>query len=140
MHAEDLADAFARFNAGSNSAARMAMTATTTRNSIEVNPLLAMGVWRVSFRRGSDLKTMLKSVEGIYIDGVIKLAEQPDQVVPGAHAIVTFLPKGEVDLRAYGIDAAGAAELRGRLSAFAEDWENPEMSAYDNYHAAKSRK
>ncbi|MBI4658866.1 MAG: hypothetical protein HY735_08485 [Verrucomicrobia bacterium] len=82
---------------------------------------------------------MLTSVEGIYQDGVIKLAEQPAQVPPGAHAIVTFLPGHGVDLRAHGIGAAEAAELRGRLSAFAEDWESPEMSAYDNYHAAKSR-
>jgi hypothetical protein len=82
---------------------------------------------------------MLTSVEGVYVDGVIKLIEQPAQVPPGAHAIVTFLPCNGVDLRAHGISAAEAAELRERLSAFAEDWESPEMSAYDNYHAAKSR-
>ena len=82
---------------------------------------------------------MLTSVEGVYVDGVIKLVEQPPQVPPGAHAIVTFLPGNGVDLRARGIGAAEAAELRGRLRAFAEDWDSPEMSAYDDYHAAKSR-
>ena len=70
---------------------------------------------------------------------MIKLAEQPAQVSPGAHAIVTFLPAGDVDLRTRGISAAEAAELRARLTAFAEDWSSPEMSAYDDYHAAKSR-
>lgn len=81
---------------------------------------------------------MLTSVEGVYVDGVIKLAEQPALVLPGAHAIVTFLPASTVDLRAHDIDAVQAAELRGRLSAFAEDWDSPEMSAYDDYNAAKS--
>lgn len=82
---------------------------------------------------------MLTSVEGVYEDGVIKLAEQPAAVLPGAQAIVTFLPANNVDLPARGIDAATAAELRGRLGAFAEDWESPEMSAYDHYHAHKAR-
>lgn len=82
---------------------------------------------------------MLTSVEGVYEDGVIRLAEQPVAVPPGAHAIVTFLPANEVDLQERGINAATAAELRGRLSAFAEDWESPEMSAYDHYHATKAR-
>ena len=82
---------------------------------------------------------MLTTVEGVYVDGVIKLAEQPDQVPSGAPVIVTFLPGGGVDLRAHDIGAAEAAELRGRLSAFAEDWESPEMSAYDDDYAARPR-
>lgn len=82
---------------------------------------------------------MLTTIEGVYVDGVIKLAEQPDRIPSGASVIVTFLPGDGVDLRACGIGAAEAAELRGRLSAFAEEWESPEMSPYDNYHAARSR-
>ena len=35
------------------------------------------------------------------------------------------------DLRARGIDEAQAAELRARLKTFAEDWERPEASIYD---------
>ena len=42
------------------------------------------------------------------------------------------------DLRARGIDARAAAELRARLERFAEDWDSPEMSVYDHYDAAKS--
>ena len=44
-----------------------------------------------------------------------------------------------IDLRARGIDADSAAELRARLARFAEDWDSPEMAAYDHYDAAKSR-
>ena len=52
---------------------------------------------------------MFTSVEGVYQDGVIKLAEQPAQVPAGSPVIVTFLQDGGADLRAYGIDAAAAA-------------------------------
>ena len=82
---------------------------------------------------------MLTSVEGVYVDGVVKLAEQPAQVPSGAPVIVTFLPGGGIDLRAHGIGQAEAAELRARLSTFAEDWDSAEMSAYDDYDAARSR-
>ena len=41
-------------------------------------------------------------------------------------------------LRARGINARAATELRARLERFAEDWDSPEMSAYDHYDAAKS--
>jgi hypothetical protein len=36
-----------------------------------------------------------------------------------------------VDLRARGIGEAQAADLRSRLSTFAEDWNRPEMDIYD---------
>ena len=49
-----------------------------------------------------------------------------------ARVLVTFLPRtGPVDLRERGIDEANAADLRGRLRAFAEDWDRPEMDVYD---------
>ncbi len=47
-------------------------------------------------------------------------------------------PSHSIDLQKRGIDKAQAADLRERLATFAEDWENPEMSIYDNYDAAKS--
>ena len=37
----------------------------------------------------------------------------------------------EQQLCDYGIDEAQAADLRVRLSTFAEDWNRPEMDAYD---------
>ena len=74
---------------------------------------------------------MLKSIEGIYRDGQIELSEAPDDIQE-ARVIVTFLTDaGAVDLRKRGIDESQAESLRGRLSAFAEDWERPEMEAYD---------
>ena len=36
-----------------------------------------------------------------------------------------------VDLRAKGIGEAQAGDLRARLKTFAEDWERPEASVYD---------
>jgi hypothetical protein len=37
-----------------------------------------------------------------------------------------------VDLREHGIDESQAADLRRRLAPFAEDWDRPEMAAYDD--------
>ena len=46
---------------------------------------------------------------------------------------------GSIDLRDRGIDEAQAAEMRARLASFAEDWESPEMDAYDNYDEEKAK-
>jgi len=43
-----------------------------------------------------------------------------------------------VNLSRRGIDTHAAAELRGSLQQFAEDWNSPEMSVYDDYDAAKA--
>lgn len=82
---------------------------------------------------------MLTSIEGVYRNGRVELAEAPDDVPDETQVIVTFLPSGSIDLKAHGIGPAEAAELRGSLAAFAEDWNQPEMDAYDDYDAAKSR-
>ncbi|MHB1034689.1 MAG: hypothetical protein ACYC35_13420 [Pirellulales bacterium] len=74
---------------------------------------------------------MMKSVEGVYRDGKIELLEAAPAEAEG-RVIVTFLsPSAAVDLRARGIDEAQAADLRRRLSAFAADWDQPEMDVYD---------
>ena len=74
---------------------------------------------------------MLQTIEGIYRDGKVELLETP-KGVEEARVIVTFLPtRGVVDLRERGIDQEQAANLRARLQAFREDWERPEMEAYD---------
>ena len=45
---------------------------------------------------------------------------------------MTFLPENaRIDLRSKGIDEAHAAELRGRLKSFAQDWDRPDMDVYD---------
>lgn len=81
---------------------------------------------------------MLMSIEGVYRSGRIELAEIPRGVREGTPVVVTFLTSNYIDLRARGIDEAQAADLRARLVTFAEDWESPEMSIYDNYDAAKA--
>ncbi len=74
---------------------------------------------------------MSKSVEGIYSDGRVKLSETPDDLEE-ARVIVTFLPDARPqELSAYGIDEAQAADLRGRLRTFEEDWNRPDMEGYD---------
>ena len=80
---------------------------------------------------------MSKSIEGIYRDGKIELAEVPVDVPEGTRVTVTF-PEISYDLRERGIDEIQAADLRARLNVFTKDWESPEMDIYDNYDNAKS--
>jgi len=82
---------------------------------------------------------MFNSIEGVYRNGKIELVEVPAGVCDDTPVIVTFLKSGPIDLRKRGIDEAHAADLRGRLSTFAEDWDSPEMDIYDDYDASKSR-
>ena len=58
--------------------------------------------------------------------------------IDDTRVIVTFLKSGSIDLGKRGIDEAQAADLRSRLSTFAEDWNSPEMDIYDDYDATKS--
>jgi len=75
---------------------------------------------------------MLKSVEGIYRNGKVELLEQPPAGSEDARVVVMFLPaRNSIDLRERGIDPHESADLRARLAAFAEDWDRPEMDAYD---------
>lgn len=76
------------------------------------------------------MATNPKSIEGIYKHGKVELLETPDDV-DEARVIVTFVPEGSVDLAEREMDEAAAANLRARLATFAEDWERPEMGAYD---------
>ncbi len=74
---------------------------------------------------------MLKSIEGIFRNGMIGLLEPPPQEVE-SRMVVTFLPtRVSVDLKERGIDEAQAANLRGRLNTIAEDWQRPGMDVYD---------
>ena len=45
----------------------------------------------------------------------------------------------EITDRFGGIDKKQAAELRARLTTFAEDWDSPEMDIYDDYEKAKTK-
>ena len=70
------------------------------------------------------------TVEGVYADGKVELAQRPAQI-DRARVLVTFLDSTGVDLRACGTDEAHAADLRARLNCFAEDWDRPEAAVYD---------
>lgn len=82
---------------------------------------------------------MLTTVEGVFRDGKIELAELPESVCDDTRVLVTFLPSNPVDLKAHGIDEEQAAELQARLTTFAEDWNSPDMDLYDDYDAARAR-
>jgi hypothetical protein len=74
---------------------------------------------------------MVKSVEGIYRNGRVELME-PISEAEGSHVIVTWVrPATPLDLRDRGIGESQAADLRRRLTPFAEGWERPEMDVYD---------
>jgi hypothetical protein len=73
---------------------------------------------------------MLRSIEGVYNNGKIELLESPPADVNGK-VIVTFLSENSIDLAKRGIDENQAADLRQRLTTFAEDWDRPEMDVYD---------
>ena len=75
---------------------------------------------------------MVKSVEGVYRNGKVELLESLAEA-EGSRVIVTWIQSANtVDLRERGIDEPWAADLRRRLALFAEDWDRPEMSAYDD--------
>jgi hypothetical protein len=82
---------------------------------------------------------MLKTIEGIYREGKVELAERPEGVGDEVPVLVTFLPPHRIDLRAHGIDEIQAADLRARLKTFAADWDDAEMDAYDDYDSARAK-
>jgi hypothetical protein len=81
---------------------------------------------------------MLTTIEGIYRNGRIELSEQPTDVSEGTRVIVTFVRSDEINLSSQGINQEQAEILRANLATFADDWNSPEMSIYDNYDAAKT--
>ena len=74
---------------------------------------------------------MVRSIEGIFHNGKVELLEAPPSRV-NSRVIVTFLPApGTVSLRRKKISPRHAADLRQRLKSFLQDWNRPEMDAYD---------
>ncbi len=70
------------------------------------------------------------TLPGTYTDGRIEFLQDAPKM-NGAKVLVTFLEPDSIDLKTRGIDEAQAADLRGRLKAFAEDWDRPEDDIYD---------
>ncbi|WKZ46303.1 MAG: hypothetical protein QY306_10845 [Anaerolineales bacterium] len=78
---------------------------------------------------------MLTTLQGVYRKGKIVLSNDPANIPDETPVIVTFLGAEGIDLRARGMSEEEASELRTQLAAFAEEWDSPEMSIYDNYEA-----
>lgn len=75
---------------------------------------------------------VLQTVEGTYENGEIRLLGAPPDL-DRARVLVTFLREnGALDLGARGIAPKQAENLQARLKTFAEDWNRPEMDAYDS--------
>jgi hypothetical protein len=81
---------------------------------------------------------MQPSVEGVYRQGRVELTQLPDNIPDETRVIVTFVQPNQIDLRSCGINQAQASVLRANLFTFADDWNSPEMSIYDNYDVAKA--
>lgn len=81
---------------------------------------------------------MLNSVTGTYINGQIKLNECPPNIQEGTEVIVTFISDDGIDLSSQGISQEDAQKLRNNLTTFADDWNSPDMSIYDNYEPNKA--
>ena len=79
---------------------------------------------------------MLQTIEGVYENGRVDLAELPRDV-GRVHVIDTFLPAVSTAAaetlkpQAPQFSPAELAELRGKLAAWDEDWNAPGMEAYD---------
>jgi hypothetical protein len=78
---------------------------------------------------------MLTTVQGVYRKGKVILKDNPSNIPDETPVIVTFLGGEGIDLRARGINEEQAGALRAQLASFAEEWDSPEMSVYDNYEA-----
>jgi excisionase family DNA binding protein len=52
--------------------------------------------------------------------------------------ISSSIVEQSIDLASQGINQSEAEVLRASLMTFADDWNSPEMSIYDNYDAAKA--
>ncbi|NDY74113.1 hypothetical protein DO021_12770 [Desulfobacter hydrogenophilus] len=77
---------------------------------------------------------MMQTVRGIYKDGRVEFINSPPADVDQIPVLITFLVDEhgqEVDLQKQGIGPENAMDLRNRLKCFADDWERPEMDAYD---------
>jgi len=74
---------------------------------------------------------MARSVEGVYRNGKVELLEAAP-AAEESRVIVTFLSSnGPIDLASRQMSPQQIESLRARLKPFEEDWQRPEMDAYD---------
>lgn len=70
------------------------------------------------------------TVEGTHKGGKVELVQRPAEITQ-SRVLVTFLESKDIDLQSRDINEVQAGDLRARLKTFAEDWERPEASIYD---------
>jgi hypothetical protein len=87
----------------------------------------------------AEVRKVITTIEGVYRDGRIELKRLPSNIAEEARVIVKFVDDKGVDLDACGIDRPQAEVLRNSLATFADDWNSPEMSIYDNYDVSCNR-
>ena len=65
------------------------------------------------------------------------IGQLPDEQLASLLKVAQSLQTNQsaIALQSRGIDEVQAADLRVRLSQFAEDWNSPEMDVYDDYDA-----
>lgn len=73
---------------------------------------------------------MLKTVPGTFKSGVVRLAESAADL-PEGPVLVTFLETRQNSPVLSSLTPQQVADLRGKLSAWEEDWNAPGMEAYD---------
>jgi hypothetical protein len=76
---------------------------------------------------------MSQQLIGIYRQGYIKLQEKPCHLADETQVLVTLPDLQNIPLDNQEITPEQAQQLRQSLASFAEDWESPEMSIYDDY-------
>ena len=64
------------------------------------------------------------------IEELPKLSEAKRRAVQ--RKLLELSSRSTIKLQSRGINASQAADLRSRLSTFAEDWNRPEMDIYDD--------
>ncbi len=79
---------------------------------------------------------MIQAIEGIFRNGRIELSHAPENT-DDARVIVTFLPEPSTLANDPKFTAEEAADLRGKLAAWEEDWNAPGMEAYDDYETRR---
>jgi hypothetical protein len=73
---------------------------------------------------------MLKTIPGTFKSGVVALGESAANL-PDGPVLVTFLEPGATGPSPPTLTPDQVADLRGKLSAWEEDWNAPGMEAYD---------
>ena len=80
---------------------------------------------------------MSQQLTGIYRQGYIELREKPCHLSDETQVFITLSESHDLPLNTQEITPEQAQQLRHSLASFAEEWNSPEMSIYDDYDAAK---